>query len=96
MFPYLLMLACQRLWTHSPIKKLFHKLGNSYQTYINFNKSHALVTQSSGIEDTSMNNPETLDMDSDSQDNYQEDVNDKENIDFDPPVTLQHLTCKME
>ena len=43
-----------------------------------------------------MNNPETQDMDSDSQDNHQEDVNDQEHIEFDSPVALQHLTCKME
>ena len=35
-------------------------------------------------------------MDSDSQDNYQEDVNDQEHIDFNPPVALQHLTHEME
>ena len=55
-FLYLLMLACQRLWTHSPIKKLFHKLGNSYQTYINFHKTHTMATHYGGIGDTSVNN----------------------------------------
>ena len=90
------MLAHQRLRTHSPIKKLFHKLGNSYQTYINFHKTRAMATRYGGIGDTSMNNPETQDMDSNSQDNYQEDVNDQEHIEVDPPVTLQHLTCEME
>ena len=79
-----------------PIKKLFHKLGNSYQTYINFHKTHAMATCYSGIGDTSMNNPESHDMDSDSQDNYQKDVNDQEHIEFNPPVALKHLTCKME
>ena len=43
-----------------------------------------------------MDDPESQDIDSDSQDNYQGDVNDQEHIEFDPPVTLQHLTCKME
>ena len=43
-----------------------------------------------------MNDPESQDIDSDSQDNYQGDVNDQEHIEFDPPVTLQHLTCEME
>ena len=38
-----------------------------------------------------MNNPESQDIDRDSQENYQE-----EHVEFDPPVTLQHLTCKME
>ena len=44
-----------------------------------------------GIGDTSMNDPESKDMDSDSQENYQE-----EHVEFDPPVTLQHLTCEIE
>ena len=90
------MLACQRLQTHSPIKKLFHKLGNSYQTYINLHKTHAVDTHYGGIGDTSVNNPESHDMDSDSQDNYQEDVNDLEHIELNPPVELKHLTCEME
>ena len=55
-----------------------------------------MATHYGGIGDTSMNNPESHDMDSDSQDNYQEDVNDQEHIEFNPPVTLQHLTCEME
>ena len=55
-----------------------------------------MATCYSGIEDTSMNNPESHDMDSDSQDNYQEDVNDLEHIELNPPVELKHLTCEME
>ena len=45
-----------------------------------------MATHYGGMGDTSMENPESLDLDSDSQENYQE-----ENI-----VSLQHLTCKME
>ena len=71
------MLGHRRLQTHYPIKKLFHKLGNSYQTYIYFHKTHAMATHYGGIGDTSMNNPESQDIDSDSQDNYQGDVNDQ-------------------
>ena len=55
-----------------------------------------MATLYSGIGDTSMNNPESQDVDIDSQDNYQGDVNDQEHTEFDPPVTLQHLTCEME
>ena len=55
-----------------------------------------MATHYSGIGDTSMNNPESHDMDSDSQDNYQEDVNDQEHIELKPPVTLKHLTHEME
>ena len=38
-----------------------------------------------------MENPEPQDIDSDSQEDYQE-----EHVEFNPPVSLQHLTCKME
>ena len=35
-------------------------------------------------------------MDSDSWDNYQEDVNDLGHIEHNHPAELKHLTCKME
>ena len=38
-----------------------------------------------------MDNPESKDIDCDSLENYQE-----EHVEFDPPVSLQHLTCKLE
>ena len=78
------MLTGQRLQTHSPIKKLFHKLENSIQTYINYHKTHTMATHYSGMGDTYMENPETQDIDNDSQDNFQE-----ENI-------IQQLIHKME
>ena len=70
--------------THSPIKKLFHKIEDSIQTYINYHKTHTMVTCYGGIGDTSMENPKTQDMDNDSQDNFPE-----ENI-------IQQLICEME
>ena len=45
-----------------------------------------MATHYSGIRDTSMENPESQDIDSDSQENYQEE----------PIVSLQHLTREME
>ena len=80
------MLTCCRSQTRSPIKKLFHKLGSSIQTYINYHKTHAMATHYSGIGDTPMKNPESEEVDSDSRENYQ-----AENI-----VSLQHLTHEME
>ena len=50
-----------------------------------------MATCYGGIGDTSMNDPESHDIDSDSQDIYQE-----EHVKFDPSVSLQHLTHKME
>ena len=66
------MLTHQRLLTCSPIKKLFHKLKRSIQTYINYHRTHAMATWYSGMRDTSMENPEFQDVDSDRQENYQE------------------------
>ena len=78
------MLTHRILQTCSPIKKLFHKLENSIQTYINYRKTHTMATHYGGMGDTSMDNPETQDMDNDSQDNFQE-----ENI-------VQQLICEIE
>ena len=66
------MLTCQRSWTHSPIKRLYHKLENFIQTYINYHKTHTMATHCSEVGDTSMENPENKDSDNDSQDNFQD------------------------
>ena len=52
-----------------------------------------MATCYGGIGDTSMNNPESQDMDAEIQDNYQEDL---ENIEPNHPAGLRHLTCKIE
>ena len=80
------MLAHWILWTHSPLKKLFHKLENSIQTYMNYHQTHALASHCGGIGDTSMENPEPQDIDSDSQENYQE-----EHI-----ISFQHFTHEVK
>ena len=80
------MLTHQRSQTHFLIKKVFHKLESSIQMYINYHRTHAMATHYGGMGDISMENPESQDVDSDSQENYQE-----ENI-----VSLQQLTCKIE
>ena len=55
-----------------------------------------MATHYGGIGDTSMNNLESQDMDADIQDNYQEDINDLENIEPDHQAGLKNLTCKIE
>ena len=66
------MLTPQRSWTSSPIKRLFHKLENSIQTYINYHKTHAMATHFSGVGDTSMENLETQDVENVTEDNFQD------------------------
>ena len=78
------MLTHQRLQNLSPIKRLFHKLENSIQMYINYHKTHAMAMYYGGVGDTSMEDPETQDLDNTSQDEFQD-----ENI-------VQNLLCKTE
>ena len=66
------MLTHRRLQTCSPIKRLFHKLENSIQTYINYHKTHAMATHFGEVGNTSMENPETQDMDNVSEDDFQD------------------------
>ena len=62
----------QRLHTHSPIKRLFSKLENSIQTFINYHKTHAMATHFGEVGNTSMENPETQDVDNVSKDESQD------------------------
>ena len=52
-----------------------------------------MATHYGGIGDTSMNNPESQEMDADIQNNYQGDL---ENIEPNNLAGLRHLTCKIE
>ena len=58
--------------THSTIKRLFSKLENSIQTYINYHKTHAMATHFSGVGNTSMENSKTQDVDNVSEDESQD------------------------
>ena len=55
----------------SLIKRLFKKLKNTTQTYINYHKTHAIPTQFGGVGDASKENPETQDVDNASEDKFQ-------------------------
>ena len=78
------MLTHQGLQTCFPIKRLFHKLENSIQTYINYHKTHAMATCYGGVTDTSIEDPDNQDEDNTSQDDFQD-----ENI-------FQNSRCKTE
>ena len=78
------MLTRQRSQTHSPIKRLFHKLKNSIQTYINNHKTHAMAKCYGGVGNTSMEDPKIQVLDNTSQDDFP-----NENI-------VQNLLCKTE
>ena len=64
------MLNCHQ--SHSPIKRLFNKLENSIQSYINYHKTHAMVTCFGGVGNTPMENPKTQEVDNVSEDESQD------------------------
>ena len=77
------MSAHQRLQTFSPIKKILNKIGGSYQTYINYNKTHTMATHYRGIGNANDSEPQDINADIQDQDEYQADINDLENIEPD-------------
>ena len=85
------MSARQRLQTHSSIKKILNKIGDSCQTHINSYKTHTMATHYGGIGDTSMNTSEHHNMDAN---DYQADINDLENIEPNHQAELRDLNLQ--
>ena len=90
------MSACQRLQTHSPIKKILNKIGDSYQTYINYYKTHTMATCYGGIGNALVNDSEPQNINANVQDEYQAYINDLENIEPDHQAGLRALTHELE
>ena len=85
------MSACQRLWTHSPIKKILNKIGDSCQTYINYYKTHTMAIHCGGIGNALVNDSEPQDINGDIQDEYQADINDLESVEPDYQAGLKKI-----
>ena len=90
------MSAHRRLWTCSPIKKILKKIGDSYQTYINYDKTHTMATYYGGIGNANDSEPQDINADIQDQDEYQTDMNDLENVETDHQLGLRALTRKLE
>ena len=70
------MSAQQNLWTHSPIKKILNKIGDSYQTYVNYYKTHTMATHYGEIGKPLEKDADPQETDAAIQDEYQTDIND--------------------
>ena len=94
------MSVSRRLRTRSPVKRLLDRLGTSYQTYINYHKTHAMATRYGGIGDNARNeikgqNIEILDQ----NDGSQEDNEQLNEIDIPEPQQMpefRQLTHQIE
>ena len=90
------MSACQKLQTYSPIKTILNKIRDSYHTYVNHCKTHAMGTHYGGIGKPLQNDSDPQDTNADIQDEYQTDINDLENTEPNHQAGLRDLTGEIE
>ena len=90
------MSAHQKLWTHSPIKKILNKIGDYSQIYVNYYKTHPMATHYRGIGKTLENDSDPQDTNADIQDEYQAEINDLENSEPDHQAGLRDLIYEIE
>ena len=79
------MSACQKLETHSPIKKIV----SSCQTYVNYYKTCAMATCYGGIGKPLEKDSDLKETNGAIQDEYQADINDLESIEPDHQAGLR-------
>ena len=91
-FIYSLMSAHQNLRMHSPLKKVLNKLGDSYQTYVNTYKTHTMATCHGGTGQPLETDPNPQAQDINVPNNYQEGIDDSENVEHENHTQLRELT----
>ena len=81
---------------HSPPKKVLYKLEDSYHTYINSYKTHAMATHYGGRGKLSEKDSDPQENDVTIYDEYQEDINNFENVEPDLHERLRDLTHEID
>ena len=86
------MSACHGLSSHSPPKKVFNKLGDSYQTYVNTYETHTMATYHQGTGQPLEEDPRPQEQDIDIPHDYQhEDIDNFENVENENHTQLRDL-----
>ena len=80
----------------SPLKKVLNKIEGSYHTYINSYKTHTMATHYGGIGKPSEKDSDPQENDVTIHNEYQEDINDSENIAPDHHEKLRNLTQEID
>ena len=81
---------------HSPLKKVLNKIEDSYQTYINTYKTHTMATHHRGTDQPLEKDPNPQEHDVKVQNEYQEGVDDFENIEHEHHAQLRDLTNEID
>ena len=80
----------------SPLKKVLNKIEDSYQTYVNSYKTHAMATHHEGTGKPSEKDSDPQENDVANHKDYQTEVNDFENVEPDHHARLRDLTNEID
>ena len=86
------MSACHSFQMDSSLKKVLNKLEDSYQTNINTHKTHTMATCHAGTGQPPEKDPNPQEQDVDIPNEYQEDIDDFENVEHENHAWLRDLT----
>ena len=90
------MSAQHNFRTCSPLKKVLNKTEDSYQTYINAYKTHAMATCHGGTGKPSEEDSDPQENDVAIHNEYQADVDDFENLELNHHARLRDLTNEID
>ena len=90
------MPACCSLRSCSPLKSVLNKIGDSYQTYCNTYKSHAMATCHRGAGHPSDRDPNLPEQDTDIPSNHLEDIDYFKNVEHETLTALKALTRNLD
>ena len=91
------MSAHHSLRLHSPFKTVLNKLGDSYQTYVNTYKTHAMASCHGGTGQPLERDPSPHEQDTDNLCEYHhEDMDNFENVEHENHTTLKALTRRLD
>ena len=97
LFIFSLMSACHSLRLHTPFKKVFNKLGDSYQTYINMYKTQAMAIHQGGTWQSLEKDPNLQEQGIDIPNDYQnEEMDDLQNLENENQTWLRDLTNELD
>ena len=80
----------------SPLRKVLHKLEDSYHTYVNSYKTHTMATHYGQTGKPSEKDSDPQENDVTIHNEYQEDINEFENIEPDHHERLRDLTHEID
>ena len=80
----------------SPLKRVLNKLGDSYQTYINTYKTHAMATHHGGAGQPSDRDPNLTEQGTDIPSDHLGDKDNFENVEQENNTTLKALTRNLD